>query len=788
MIPTPEGKPPSKPPRTQSRSSAESLNKKVDMVQEPKRPARPSRSHSRTASQLEDDDRTSHGAESLVSENRELPVAAVVEEPVCRQEICDYMGYAVVDKQKMRDPPLPPPRTLPRHSSSTPRRSVNSNQSSTSELRFFTVPRSVSNDGGDARPPVRPLRNYSTLGPSRPPRKKRHVPVNMTDEDKENIDDNMDEDIDITQYIEIEDEPNRDLHSGKVIEKMRDRPLPAPPRPPRNKSRTGTLQDDQSSIAMYGSNQSDIDKLLQGQNCMEEIEVSTQTEPLPDDFICDEVFQEESDTVLTPSSSQKNGNTVERVLITPTHYTHEETVTHASLIVEPLNGARILPDSQMTKTPSSNERIIPIHRDVDDDTMTSDVPEDFKRLKDPPVSQDPQILKAQRLQVADLDVDRLTVNELLASKIIVSEIDSNNIQVNDISSKSGTLKIGEIELPPSVIQQILDKISESRPQQQPEQQQEQSSSSTQNPQEQPEETLNETDSGEKKTPIDQVSVSSEMIDLIPQRPPRKTDDETPSSNTVVAELEFPHHQDVIDASSLNIIENNQQQQQQTDSLSSSNINEGNQPPERPPRLGGEKIIKASTTEDDDHDDHHNLLTEQHLDVDDEPPPRPPQPEIYHSLPSQPPPSFYALRAQEYALENLLRDDTSNIPTVPRRKRHHYHKSVAARSTSSEGDDNTSPVTQQSPPSRRRYRSPEPTIPELTGQLMQACGTAADGAIKRLIAHVTDNVLSNTDGRQDLHVTIVILLVLIAGLVLLGYGDGKTVHLHHWEYFNPPRDM
>lgn len=49
----------------------------------------------------------------------------------------------------------------------------------------------------------------------------------MTDEEKENVD--------ISQYIEIEDE--RDLQSGEVIQKIQNRPLPAPPRPPRSKSK-----------------------------------------------------------------------------------------------------------------------------------------------------------------------------------------------------------------------------------------------------------------------------------------------------------------------------------------------------------------------------------------------------------------------------------------------------------------------------------------------------------------------------------------------------------------------
>lgn len=65
---------------------------------------------------------------------------------------------------------------------------------------FFTMPhRKVA--------PVRPSRNYATLGPARPPRRARRA--------------------------SLEDVRNESLQSGAVIQKMKERPLPAPPRPPR---------------------------------------------------------------------------------------------------------------------------------------------------------------------------------------------------------------------------------------------------------------------------------------------------------------------------------------------------------------------------------------------------------------------------------------------------------------------------------------------------------------------------------------------------------------------------
>jgi hypothetical protein len=795
IIPTPEV-PPTKPPRTLSRSSSKSQDHEEAHQEVEEAPVRPTRSRSRTRSR----------ADSLTLEE------PCVEE-ICVQDFRDSMGYAVIDKNARREPPLPPPRTPPRR-----KRSVQPPQESQiSERKFFTVPRPLNDE-----PPSRPLRNYSTLGPSRPPRRKH--PVNMTDEEKENID--------ITQYIEIDDEPNRDLHSGEVIQKMRDRPLPAPPRPPR---KMRTLQDitSQENIAI-GSQENVAGEAFDEEKTeiVEEAEVSTQTEPLPDDFLCDEFApQEPEEAQPLTIEHESTPVVVERRLITPTHYTYQETVTHGSLVVEPLNGARILPDSDISRVERPVERSVPITKDYEDET--SEIPEEFTKLKDPspaqtsppPVQTSPpqpsvieriierpvviqpdsgtevEVLKAQKLQVADLDVDRLSVNELLASKIIVSEIDSGNIQATEISSKTGALKIGEIELPPSVIQQLFEKLQSAAQEQQssgPIESRPVAETSTKK--EAGEET------GQKKTPFEQVTVET----LPPQRPPRKTEEthETsvpPVDDNMIEEIQVVDIE-CTQIDSLNISETEEIQEipekvdppkppVRTDSSTKSKETEPvledveiaeEEAPQRPPRQSekikvDESVVKeqetmtASEVDLEEKRAEEPVKREQRMEepeIDDEPPPRPPEPQVDY-IPSQAPPSFYALRAQQY-----IDSFEGDIPMAPRRRRH--HKPRISRSSS---EESPAPL-----PSRRRYRSPEPTIPQLTGQLLQACGSAANNSIKRLITYITNNILRNTDGQQDLNVMIVILLVLIAGLILLGFGDGKTVHYHHWEFFNPPRDM
>lgn len=580
------------------------------------------------------------------------------------------MGYAVIDKTKVRDPPLPPPRTPPRR-----RRSLRSDSGSLE--KFATVPRSE-------QQPIRPLRNYSTLGPCRPPRNNKSSVPNLTDEEKENFD--------VTPYIEIDGEPTRRLQSGEVIQKMKDRPLPAPPRPPR---KTRNPQEDNSSAIDVSTER------------LEESEVSTQTEPLPDD--------EEIATEPPPVTRIINFQT-------PTHYTHEETVTHGTLVVEPLNGAAVIPDNEFSRIEKPKERIIPV---TTEDEETSEVPEEFHRLSNP----SPKPLKTQKLQIEDLDVNRLTVNELLANKISVSQIDGVTIQVNEITSKDGAaLKVNEIELPQNVVQQILDKIQAAAP------------SSILEPTSTAVEVATTEHTAEvapsveedeqKKTSI--VQVAEEIEEEAPQRPPRLNKSEEEEE---VAPLRPPRQTDTLKIEETAELGLSEQEQQ---------------------------LLSALAAHDD-------------LDVDEEPPPRPPNPAAEY-FPSQPPASFYALRAQEYVQED--------IPMPPRRRRHHHHQKVVSRSST---DEDSSPAAVVA---RRRLRAtPEPSIPQLTCQLARACSTAAERQIKRLINHITTHVLNNADGQQDLHVTIAILLVLIAGLILLGFGEGRTtIHHHHWEFFNPPKEL
>ncbi|XP_065162042.1 titin isoform X2 [Atheta coriaria] len=354
------------------------------------------------------------------------------EETVARELLQSTSQQSLTYKSHIRDPPLPPCR----------RRSLKSEGAE--EERFFTAPRPTTQ-----REPVRPLRNYSTLGPSRPPRK-RSVP-NLTDEEKHIGD----------PYIEIEDDDHagKNLHSGEVIQKMKGRPLPAPPRPPRKvrDSSRGSRKSERSEDRSYDD---------MGSRELHDVETSVQTEPLPDDFECEALVRDPNDRIITPTVDKYAEISRPKAV---REFEHQETITHGSLLVQPFAHGEEIPTGPIEMYSRNTERIVTVKREADsnkdiDYDETSEIPEEFTKLKSPtpqpqppqpppvqqvieriiekhiPIQMEPpgevETLKAQKLQVADLDVERLAVGELHANKIKVGDIEGTSISVNEINSNS----------------------------------------------------------------------------------------------------------------------------------------------------------------------------------------------------------------------------------------------------------------------------------------------------------------------------------------------------------------
>lgn len=148
---------------------------------------------------------------------------------------------------------------------------------------------------------------------------------------------------------------------------------------------------------------------------------------------------------------------------------------------------------------------------------------------------------------------------------------------------------------------------------------------------------------------------------------------------------------------------------------------------------------------------------------DQAPARPPLPTQFHSeYSSVPPPSFYQLR--DYSEDEALHQ-------VPQRRRRHQPKRK----------DSTSEEDYQRH-QRRGGPSSDQSVLGLGGQFARACGSALRESGGQLMEILRAS--SKDENKRDLHIALIILIIICAGLILMGMGD-KSVHHHHWDFFNPP---
>uniref|UniRef100_A0A182SIZ0 Uncharacterized protein n=1 Tax=Anopheles maculatus TaxID=74869 RepID=A0A182SIZ0_9DIPT len=171
---------------------------------------------------------------------------------------------------------------------------------------------------------------------------------------------------------------------------------------------------------------------------------------------------------------------------------------------------------------------------------------------------------------------------------------------------------------------------------------------------------------------------------------------------------------------------------------------------------------------------------------DQPPIRPPLPPmaapfVYHPdyLPFHgvPPSSAAAAAAASYLMRGVpSEEDLGMTPLAPQRRRRHHR---SKRDSTSEED-----FQREHRRHRHGTRSPEPpSIPTLGGQLVRACGSSIRQTGDDLMAMLRAS--SKDENKRDLHIAIIILIVIVAGLMALGMSGEKAVHHHHWDYFSPP---
>ncbi|XP_041563985.1 uncharacterized protein LOC108147433 isoform X2 [Drosophila elegans] len=299
--------------------------------------------------QRSEDDRTSRGADSLILDGhiKARPEAEDNEDvgPRTRSDekfVIDMLesdGYAVVRKE-----PLPKPTPPARRKKFT--RSPGE--------RFATLPSIRGSRGSPppARPPP-PQQYVPTEDSPLVPRRRSaasldEIPLMI----KSNYESQKQQQQQEQQKERQQEQPKEDdyeepgalertnLQSGAVINKMKFRPLPPPPRPPREKrsTRAGsqTLENYEDSEQVASSSQAD--SYDQGEF---EVEVSTQTDPLPDDFVCEEFEITEDMKIIEPRRSNGSGNKTLEDLLRSVEAAQEQDV---------VDGARVLTeDEQLAK-------------------------------------------------------------------------------------------------------------------------------------------------------------------------------------------------------------------------------------------------------------------------------------------------------------------------------------------------------------------------------------------------------------------------------------------------------
>jgi len=80
---------------------------------------------------------------------------------------------------------------------------------------------------------------------------------------------------------------------------------------------------------------------------------------------------------------------------------------------------------------------------------------------------------------------------------------------------------------------------------------------------------------------------------------------------------------------------------------------------------------------------------------------------------------------------------------------------------------------------------DPSITELSCQLFRLCHSNVCSLFNKVAQQV---VPEDTEKRRDLQAALCFLSIILAGLLILGFGNEKTIHHHHWDFQFPPANQ
>ncbi|XP_053677128.1 uncharacterized protein LOC128727260 [Anopheles nili] len=827
---------------------------------------RRSRSRSQISKVLDDDDRVSRGAESLIG--------GIIDRGSYPYEISESNGYATVRKEAPPRPPAPIRRRKSTRSLDAP-----------PPRQFSTMPNyhhSVS--------PVRPTRNYSTINPNRPPRRKS---VTSLTGDQQLKSSSLSKD-DVAQYEDVITPapplgPKPPLNSGSVASKMKDRPLPPPPRPTRKPRRPD------------GSDHHDLDGGGERITLIEETEMATQTDPVSEDFGLDaEIaavteraarandseqlegalnrFREGNAKALSerPKSSRSGSRPetpasilIERKVSTPS--LAHESVVEASLTVQPLEEfdddqyiaelvkkyvseerkpeptrkadafERRLRKSTNSLTREDEIRPVEVSGSTSLRTPTlrssrtsaaatpeplrsveiaPDVIEEIvERLRTTEQQHIDELHKLHQQQLEDLRRQHDEQKRLQEQKL---EEQQRQLLVQQSQQLLETQQLKEQIQAQQEHQKVL--LTQQQNQQQQllvaqQQQQllmEQQEKERELQREKERELLKERELElERARERERELHLARELELqrareIEQQRSRDLEQQRLREMEMQRARELEHQrlreleiQRAIEAEQARQREIEMQQHQRAAAAAAAAaaavtvtpmtaVTASNEPKEpamsladgsqQDTTVASELVLENGASAIDVVDGAAAALPATTAASSEQLPARPPLPPFaYHPdyLPFHgvPPSAAAAAAAASYLMRsNPSEEDLGGTPLAPhRRRRHHRSK----RESTSEED-----FQREQRRHRHGTRSPEPpSIPSLGGQLVRACGSSLRQTGDDLMAMLRAS--SKDENKRDLHIAIIILIVIVAGLMALGMSGEKAVHHHHWDYFSPP---
>ncbi|KAL7047962.1 hypothetical protein ACKWTF_003156 [Chironomus riparius] len=479
-----------------------------------------------------------------------------------------------------------------------------------------------------------------------------------------------------------------------------------------------------------------------------------------------------------------------------------------------INGLQEVEESSIAKIDYENE--VGMSPDIEQSEAQEEVKErpigDSQLEISQAVSEDrPSSPFPSRIHLASLEIDNLSVTSLQAGRITASEIDSHSIVCNEFESKSTTLpgQTVQIELPPGLIEEIVERVRNADraemqlilAEQQKMVEEEHKFSEDQRIAEL-----------EKRMVDDQKAIELERKTLEEQKIKeleRQLAEEQKISELErklaeeqkIAELErkLAEEQRIADLERklseeqrIAELERKLAEEQRFAELERK-LSEEHRITELERKLAEERRIadlerRIAEEQRKIAEQKHSAVNEPQITQEiriaaerapetksDEtnPPERPPLPEDYHQSSSQIPQSFYQLR-------EFSEEDSKAPHTTHHRRRKHQPK----KKDSTTDDDYPKDPKDQRPRSRAGTSSDQ-SVASLGGQFLRACGNSLIDSGNQLMEILRAS--SKDENYHDLHVALIILIVIIAGLYLMSTGD-KSVHHHHWDFFNPPENQ